>query len=167
MLTLDSDSSSLRSWLLATACLWLLSGCDSPENDPQPAGQTNSGESLSLSVYASEVNTVFDQPIGPQNQACSDAGCHNINDGKSRFRLVPGVTDPDSTQMLQNFIAASAMAEVERPETSPLLLKPLQGDFPSVGPHEGGDSFDSVNDANYLTIYRWINEPVEGSGSAP
>ncbi len=61
--------------------------------------------------------------------------------------------------MMQNFIAATAMVKAERPEASPLLLKPLAGNFPSVGEHDGGVFFESVNDPNYLTIYRWITEP--------
>ena len=147
---------------LTLSSLSLITGCDSVDNPDQTNEQF---QSLSYDDFVtSEVFAVFDRPIGPNGESCSDAACHHAVTGQGgSFRVWPGITDGESLEMRQNFLSAAAFVNIDKPEASALLLEPLtatDGPFPNVGEHGGGDIFDSTDDSDYRTIYNWASNPV-------
>lgn len=148
--------------------LQFLTGCDSVEN---PTETNTEFQSLSYDDFvANEVYAVFDKTKGDDGATCADAGCHHAITGTGgSFRIWPGITDPDSLEMRQNYLSAAAFIRLDLPEGSPLLLEPLAGSFPSVGEHAGGVQFEDTADADYLTIYLWASNPVantQGGGES-
>lgn len=174
--SLRTSSSSMAhrpSYLRLPLCLLLIAfvflmGCDKVEN---PTETNTEFQSLSYDDFvANEVYAVFDKAKGDNGATCADAGCHHAITGTGgSFRIWPGITDPDSLEMRQNYLSAAAFIRLELPEGSPLLLEPLAGSFPSVGEHAGGVQFEDTADADYLTIYLWASNPVantQGGGES-
>jgi len=117
--------------------------------------------------FIDHINPIFDQTIN--GHACSDSGCHNQGDSNGgNFRIRANVNeifhnDERQAAYLLNFLSAAGFASPGQPEESKLLLEPLQGSFPSVGNHGGGDRFTS-DDENYQIISTWISKPTTQDG---
>lgn len=146
-----------------------LTGCDSVSNSPANSAQTLRFEASAMPAPVGEINfiehinPIFDQNIG--GSTCSAAGCHQVNNGTGgNFRVIANADSiiDDGERMAAysiNYTSATAFANILDPASSPLLLEPLTGSFPSVGGHGGGDIF-ILNDPNYSLILQWISDPV-------
>lgn len=139
--------------LSLTFCsLLLLTSCKKVENQENVGVQT-----LSLSVFETQVNPIFDLDIG--GRTCASSGCHATPGGSGgAFIIFPNAAG-DATKIAGNFNSAKSFANLVDPAQSKLLLEPLTGIFSSVGSHAGGDIF-TLGDANYTIIFNWINSPI-------
>ncbi|MBL4607708.1 MAG: hypothetical protein JKY01_07770 [Pseudomonadales bacterium] len=151
-----------------------ITSCDKIENPPldDAANQSllfeASSDAPSEEVnFIDHINPIFDMKIN--GHACSDSACHNQEDGEGgNFRIRPNVNeiyreDERQAAYLLNFLSASAFVSSGHPNESKLLLEPLQGNFPSVQNHGGGDLLNQ-EDTTYQTIYTWISNPSEQGG---
>jgi len=155
-------------FLSATLSLYL-TGCDKVSNPPANPSQSLRFEASATPTplgeinYIDDINPIFDQNIA--GKTCSAAGCHQVNNGTGgNFRVIPNadlIIDNDERMAAYsiNYTSASAFANISSPASSPLLLEPLTGTFPSVGGHGGGDIF-ILNDPSYSLIIQWISDPV-------
>lgn len=143
----------------------LAAGCGG-EVENAPVAST--GGTLCVADFEQCVSPVFDALLdGRTGQAtCAASGCHDVNAGSGgAFKIYPGA-QPGSVEMLANFFAARAFANLDDPASSKLLLEPLQGVFSVTGTHTGGDIFPSTQDACYLAIRDWISIRVEDAEAA-
>ncbi len=150
--------------LSALAAVASLAGCGG-DVEPQPLAA--SGSTLCVSDFAACVNPIFDQVIdGRTGQVtCASSGCHDVSAGSGgAFKIFPGA-DAGSTEMMANFFAAKAFANLDNPPQSKLLLEPLQGVFSITGTHTGGDIFPSEADPCYAAIRDWVSVRVDDSSS--
>ncbi|MEJ2514327.1 MAG: hypothetical protein P8080_04640 [Gammaproteobacteria bacterium] len=150
---------------LVLAAFTGLAGCGG-EAEPQPVAE--SGSTLCVADFASCVNPIFDEVInGRTGQAtCASSGCHDVNAGSGgAFKIFPRA-EPDSPEMMANFFAAKAFANLDDPPQSKLLLEPLQGVFSITGTHTGGDIFPNEADPCYAALRAWISIRVDDSSAA-
>lgn len=138
--------------ILALCSLFTITGCKDVQNQENTGVQT-----LSQSVFESQVNPIFDADIG--GKTCASSGCHATPGGSGgSFIIFPNAAG-DPFKLAGNFNAAKGFANLVDPAQSKLLLEPLTGIFSSVGSHAGGDIF-TQGDPNYTIIYNWINNPI-------
>ncbi|CAN5229610.1 hypothetical protein BH24PSE2_BH24PSE2_17820 [soil metagenome] len=140
--------------LLSLGAALLLAGC--PEPEQQEAAAT--GSTLCVADFEMCVNPIFDAVISGRTgqTTCSASGCHDQASGSGgAFKIFPSAP-PDSTQIMANFFAAKAFANLDDPAESKLLLEPLQGTSSIAGTHTGGDIFPDGGDACYAAIRDWI-----------
>ncbi len=114
------------------------------------------------------------QPVLTMN--CSALACHG--DPKRYFHVFARNRlriDPDETQRKAfmkveerdyNFAAATAMVDLDRPDASLLLTKPLEPDAGGafhVGAtlFRGGNVFATTDDPDYQVLVQWINGATE------
>lgn len=144
-------------WLLAVLGL---TGCGETV-DPQPLQA--SGSTLCYVDYQTCINPILDAAIvGRTGSAtCSSSGCHALGVGSGGAFKINALAPPDSEEMLANFFASKAFANLDSPDDSKLLLEPLQGSASVTGTHTGGDIFPSTGDVCYQTIRTWISQRVE------
>jgi len=123
-------------------------------------------QTLCLADYQQCVDPIFHAAInGPGGGplTCSASPCHAPTGNGGGFGINPQPNPADAdfdTQILANFIAAKAFANLDSPADSKLLLEPLQGVFAISGTHTGGDIFPDTNDACYIAIRDWISTRV-------
>lgn len=154
---------STRHGTLPTAAL-LLAGCADPA-ETEPAEQS-SGSSLCLADHERCVAPMLDALLPSRTATCSSSGCHSLQVGSGRaFKIYPGAR-PGSAEMLANFCAAGAFANLDRPADSKLLLEPLAGSASITGTHTGGDIFPNTGNACYQAALLWIRQRVEASDAS-
>lgn len=145
----------MPAWLLVGVAVGVV-GCGSDI----PSTPVTTGLTLSCPQFETNVNPIFDADIG--GRTCSSSSCHAVNGGSGgAFRIYPNAL-PGSLQMEANFLAAKGFANLTSTPDSKLLLEPLAGSQPSVGPHSGGDIFPDTLDTNYTTIETWIDTRIQG-----
>jgi predicted CxxxxCH...CXXCH cytochrome family protein len=128
-----------------------------------PSTEVTTGLTLDCAVFQASVNPIFDANIG--GRTCSASGCHDQGGSAGgAFKIYPNAA-PNSVQMQANYLAAKGFANMNTTADSKLLLEPLAGAQSIVGSHTGGDIFPDTSDANYLTIYSWIENKVQGPSS--
>lgn len=150
--------------LLALAAVPLLAAC--PEAGQQEAAAT--GKTLCVADFEMCVSPIFDAVIdGRTGQTtCAAGGCHDQATGSGgAFKIFPHPA-AGSTQMMANFFAAKAFANLDSPADSKILLEPLQGQSSITGSHTGGDIFPDSGDACYSTLLHWISQRVDEDTSA-
>lgn len=134
----------------------LLGGCG--QNVDQEAAAT--GQTLDCALFQTSVNPIFDANIG--GTTCSAAGCHTVfGSSGGAFKIYPNAA-PNTAEMQANYLAAKGFANLNSPADSKLLLEPLAGAQSIVGSHAGGDIFPDTLDGNYLTIFTWIANRIQG-----
>lgn len=142
--------------LLLVGITLVVGGCGSDI----PSASVTTGLTLSCPAFAANVNPIFDADIG--GRTCSASGCHSVNGGSGgAFKIYPNAV-AGSVQMEANYLAAKGFANLSSTPDSKLLLEPLAGSQPSVGPHSGGDIFPDTLDSNYRTIETWIDTRIQG-----
>ncbi|VAX29127.1 hypothetical protein MNBD_NITROSPIRAE01-229 [hydrothermal vent metagenome] len=141
---------------LMALLLLLLTGCGQVE----PGEEATLGE-LDHEVFKTNIQAVLD------NRGCSNGACH-IRDKNDPFAGGPGgnlrlyecTVAPCTAEQLQaNHDSAAGMANLVNPSGSLLLKKPLALSISGVQ-HLGGDIFLSAADADYLTLFSWIQSPL-------
>ncbi|MGH8494835.1 MAG: hypothetical protein ACREVN_01720 [Gammaproteobacteria bacterium] len=149
--------------LTVTAAL-LLGGC--PEAEQEESAAT--GQTLCVTDFEMCVSPIFDAVIDSSTgqTTCSASGCHDQAAGSGgAFKIFPSPAT-GSTQMMANFFAAKAFANLNNPAESKLLLEPLQGTSSIAGTHTGGDIFPGSGDACYVALHAWISTRVDEETSA-
>ena len=144
---------------MAPAAALMLAAC--PEAGQQEAAAT--GQTLCVSDFEMCVSPILDAVIdGRTGQTtCSAGGCHDQASGSGgAFKIFPAPA-PGSTQMMANFFAAKAFANLDDPAGSKILLEPLQGQSSITGTHTGGDIFPDTGDACYAALFNWISARVD------
>jgi hypothetical protein len=136
----------------------LLVGCGSDI----PTSAVTTGLTLDCQVFQTSVNPIFDADIG--GRTCSASGCHTVyGSAGGAFKIYPNAV-ANTVEMQANYLAAKGFTNLSSPADSKLLLEPLAGSQSIVGSHTGGDIF-LAGDANYLTIYTWIANQIQGPSS--
>ena len=144
---------------LLVVCVAMLSGCGAEINQQS----VSSGQTLDCALFQTSVNPIFDADIG--GRTCSASGCHTVfGSSGGAFKIYPNAA-LNSTEMQANYLAAKGFSNLNSPADSKLLLEPLAGSQSIVGSHAGGDIFPSTLDANYLTIFTWISNRIQGPSS--
>ncbi len=137
----------------------LLGGCGSDI----PTSADTTGLTLDCPQFQTSVNPIFDANIG--GRTCSASGCHSVNGSAGgAFKIYPNAL-PNTVSMQANYLAAKGFANLSSTVDSKLLLEPLAGAQSIVGSHTGGDIFVSTMDANYQTIFSWIDTKIQGPSS--
>jgi hypothetical protein len=137
----------------------LLAGCGSEV----PSEAVTAGLTLDCPMFQTTVNPIFDANIG--GATCSASGCHSVYGGSGgAFKIYPNAA-PNTQEMQANYYSAKAFANLTSTADSKLLLEPLAGAQSIVGSHAGGDIFPNAADPNYLTIYAWIANRIQGPSS--
>lgn len=139
-----------------------LAGCDTVE----VVGDEGNAQTLCLADYAQCIDPILHAPmlgsLGPVT--CSASGCHDVaagSGGSFKIFASPDPASPDyDQQILANFIAAKAFANLDSPADSKLLLEPLVGVSTISGVHTGGDIFPNTADACYVAMRDWITTRV-------
>ena len=150
-----------RGSLFALAGLGLaaLAGCNEVTVETVETGQT-----LCYSDFEACIDPIFHGQI--TQRTCSASGCHSVYSGSGgAFKIYPDPA-PGSAEMLANFFAAKAFANLTNPPQSKLLLEPLQGISSVTGTHAGGDIFPNTSDACYGAMLQWISNRVDDAEGA-
>lgn len=146
----------------------MLAACASACASPTPELQIASPDraSFELEVY----------PVLLRD--CSFHACHGSSDrffqvfGPGRERVLPGALalDPVDPQEVElSYQRARSMLDLERPEASLLLRKPLAVGAGGSG-HQGTDAFgrdvyESEADSGYVVLRAWASSAVAGAGA--
>ena len=148
---------------LVLAFLLLVSGC----KEVVVTEADSDNRTLCYSDFELCVSPILDAQLsgraGPAT--CAASGCHDQASGSGGAFKIYAQATPTSAQMLANYYAASAFANLDDPGQSKLLLEPLQGVSSITGTHTGGDIFPDTGDACYVAIHDWISNQVEASDS--
>lgn len=147
--------------LLGAGLLLALGGC-ADEVSVEPL----SGETLCFADYQQCVDPILHASIngsgGPVS--CSASGCHDVAAGSGGgFKVF--VNPANETELMANFFAAKAFANLAVPTDSKLLLEPLSGISAISGTHTGGDIFPGTGDACYAAILDWASRSVDDANA--
>ena len=156
---------TFRSLLIVTAAALSAAACDDDVSQEEVAA---TGQTLCVSDFEACVNPVFDAVItGRTGQTtCSSSGCHDVNAGSGgAFKIFPSAA-PGSPEIMANFFAAKAFANLDNPPLSKVLLEPMQGVSSITGTHTGGDIFPDNADACASALLDWISLRVDDSAAA-
>ena len=151
--------------VMAALVAMTLVACDSVDVEEQ---DNASGQTLCVADYETCVNPILDATLNSSTgpTTCSASGCHDQGSGSGgAFKIFSGAT-PGSTEMLANFFAAKAFANLDDSTQSKLLLEPLQGISSITGTHTGGDIFPDTGGACYVAIQNWISTRVDDTDSS-
>lgn len=149
---------------LVLAFLLSVTGCKEVEVSPEASAT----RTLCYVDFETCVSPILDAQLAARTGqvTCSASGCHDLGAGSGgAFKIYPRPA-PDSAEMLANFYAARAFANLDDPSLSKILLEPLQGVSSISGTHTGGDIFPGTGDACYLAMHDWISTQVEASDSS-
>lgn len=149
---------------IVLALLMFMAGCKEVEVTPEASAT----RTLCYADFEACVSPILDAQLaaraGPVT--CAASGCHDQAAGSGgAFKIYPQPA-PGSAEMLANFFAARAFANLDDPSRSKLLLEPLEGVSSISGTHTGGDIFPGTGDACYVAIHDWISTQVEASDSS-
>lgn len=148
----------------ALALLLLMAACKEVEITPVAADN----RTLCYADFELCVSPILDAQLsgraGPVT--CASSGCHDQAAGSGGAFKIYAQPAPDTAEMLANFFAARAFANLNAPAQSKLLLEPLQGVSSITGTHTGGDILPTTGDACYVAIHDWISNQVEASDSS-
>lgn len=144
----------------------LLSAGGCKEVEVTPAAAEN--RTLCYADFELCVSPILDQQLSGRSGpvTCAASGCHDQAAGSGGAFKIYAQPAPGSAEMLANFFAARAFANLDDPGQSKLLLEPLQGVSSISGTHTGGDIFPTTGDACYVAIHDWISTQVEASDSS-
>lgn len=155
----SKEAGRLPASLLVATWAVVLSGCGVEVNQQS----ASTGQTLDCALFQTTVNPIFDAVIG--GRTCSASGCHTVlGSSGGAFKIYPNAA-LNSANMQANYLAAKGFANLGSPADSKLLLEPLAGAQSIVGSHAGGDIFPSTLDANYLTIFTWVANRIQGPSS--
>ncbi len=156
---------SIRSLLIVTAAAFLVAACDDDVSQEEVAA---TGQTLCVADYEACVNPIFDAVVSGRTgqTTCSSSGCHDVNAGSGgAFKIFPGA-EPGSPEIMANFFAAKAFANLDNPPLSKVVLEPMQGVSSITGTHTGGDIFPSPADSCASALLDWISIRVDDSAAA-
>jgi hypothetical protein len=156
---------SMRDGVMAALVAMTLVACDSVNVEEQDDA---SGQTLCVADYEMCINPIFDANLNSSTgpTTCSASGCHDQSSGSGgAFKIFSNAT-PGSTEMLANFFAAKAFANLDNSVQSKLLLEPLRGISSITGTHTGGDILPDTGDACYVAMQSWISTRVDDTDSS-
>ncbi len=149
---------------LVLAFLLFVTGC----KEVEVTEASSDNRTLCYADFEQCISPILDAQLsgraGPAT--CASSGCHDQAAGSGGAFKIFSQPAPSSAEMLANYFAARAFANLDDPDQSKLLLEPLQGVSSITGTHTGGDIFPSTGDACYVAIHDWISNQVEASDSS-
>ena len=154
----------MRLLLLTVLLSVALYGCDNVSTEDDPAGVAN----LCANVFEECISPLLQNPT-MGNQSCASSTCHGLSGGSGGgFKLNENPLN-GSPEMTLNLNSAQAFVNPSNANQSKLLAEPLVGDsgIPTVGPHGGGDIFNSTADPCYLEILAWAQANNSACPSSP
>lgn len=164
MLSERNSKSQLQRAGLVLAFLLSAVGCKEVEVTPEASAT----RTLCYADFETCVSPILDAQLaaraGPVT--CSASGCHDLAAGSGGAFKIYSQPATGSAEMLANFFAARAFANLDSPSQSKILLEPLQGVSSISGTHTGGDIFPDIGDACYVAMHNWISTQVEASDSS-
>lgn len=149
---------------LLTVALTMLNGCDNVSTEDDPGSVAD----LCQNIFELCISPILQNPLGGSGQSCASAACHGGGSGGG-FILVSGPGFPPSlspTDLAFNFNSAQSFVNPVNVSQSKLLAEPLVGDagVPSIGPHGGGDIFNSTAATCYQELSQWARTPNGSCG---
>ncbi|MEM8844799.1 MAG: hypothetical protein AAGB35_07115 [Pseudomonadota bacterium] len=147
--------------VLIIATLTLLQGCGGDTGSVDVEVDTSTVADPCQNIYDLCINPILRGPIGASNTSCASSSCHGAGGSGGAFVLFNSSTPVD---LAFNFNSAKAFINPASVTQSKLLAEPLVGDsgVASVGPHGGGDNFNSNTNTCYQEILVWAGT-TEGS----
>ena len=142
------------------AVLVMLNGCDNVSTEDDPG----SIAALCQNIFDSCISPILQGPIGASSVSCANSSCHTSTGTGGAFILIQNPAT--ASDLAFNFNSAQAFVNVASPSQSELLAEPLVGDagVASIGPHGGGDIFNTTAAACYQELLQWASTP---DGSCP
>ncbi len=150
-----------RRFASLAAMLIILNGCDSVSTEDDPGSVAN----LCRNVFDSCISPIMQNATATAT-GCASSSCHGfVNHNGGGFFLYES---PTPTELAFNFNSAQSFVNVSNPVLSKLLEEPLAGvsSVPTVGPHGGGNIFQSTADVCYQQLLTWAQTPDDGSCAA-
>ncbi len=150
-----------RPLALLTVALTMLNGCDNVSTEDDPGSVAD----LCQNIFNLCVSPILQGPIGPSAVSCAASSCHTSSGTGGAFILIQNpVTGSD---FAFNFNSAQSFVNPASVSQSKLLAEPLQGDagVTTIGPHGGGDVFNSSSAACYQEMLQWAQTPNGSCGT--
>lgn len=144
-----------RPFALLTVAFTMLNGCDNVSTEDDPGSTAE----LCQNIFDLCISPILQGPIGPSTVSCADSSCHTSGGAGGAFILIQNpVTASD---LAFNFNSTQSFVNPASVSQSKLLAEPLVGDagVPSVGPHGGGDIFNSTSATCYQELLQWAQTP--------
>jgi hypothetical protein len=155
--------------LVVAFCLATSTSADSPRAEANSAQTAAFPGSADVDTYRKTIERVFLADRGgtiPGYASC--VMCHTWQTSV-RFSLETPATDAGWTteQSRRNFDVVTKLINTKNPESSRLLLKPLDSSAGGLV-HTGGTYWTSRNDPEYVSLLQWIRSlPVDRYVPAP
>lgn len=146
---------------LLFVALTMLNGCDNVSTEDDPGSVAN----LCQNIFDLCISPILQGPIGASSVSCASSSCHTSGGAGGAFILIQNPVTPSDFAF--NFNSAQAFVNPTSVSQSKLLAEPLVGDsgVPSVGPHGGGDIFNSTAAICYQEISQWAQTPNGSCGA--
>ncbi len=150
-----------RRFASLAATLIILNGCDNVSTEDDPGSVAD----LCRNIFSLCINPILQGPIGAASVSCANSACHTSSGSGGGFILIENAA-LNSTDEAFNFNSAQAFVNAAIPSQSRLLAEPLVGDggLAAIGPHGGGDIFNSTAATCYQEILNWASTP---NGTCP
>jgi len=144
-----------RRFASLAAMLIILYGCDNVSSEDDPGSVAD----LCFDIFTQCVSPILQGPIGASNVSCAASSCHTSSGSGGAFILVQNPVTPSDFSF--NFNSAQAFVNAASVSQSKLLAEPLIGDggVASIGPHGGGDIFNSTAATCYQELLSWAGTP--------
>lgn len=145
---------------LLIVALSMLNGCDNVSTEDDPGSVAD----LCQNIFNLCISPILQGPIGASSVSCAASSCHTSGGSGGAFILLQNpVTASD---FAFNFNSAQSFINPASVSQSKLLAEPLIGDagVASVGPHGGGDIFNSTAATCYQELLQWAQTPNGSCG---
>jgi len=158
----------MKNVILRLLPLLLATGLSACADTVESEGEKSSGTSLCLVDYETCINPILDATLHSSTgvATCSSAGCHSVASGSGGAFKIYANAAPGASEMMANYFAAKAFANLDDPGNSKLLLEPLTGSASITGTHTGGDIFPGTQDACYAAMLQWVSRRVDDASSS-
>ena len=146
---------------LLIVALSMLNGCDNVSTEDDPGSVAD----LCQNIFNLCISPILQGPIGASSVSCAASSCHTSGGSGGAFILIQNPVSP--SDLAFNFNSAQAFVNPASVSQSKLLAEPLVGDsgVPSVGPHGGGDIFNSTAATCYQELLQWAQTPNGSCGA--
>lgn len=112
------------------------------------------GSSLDYEFFKARVQPIF---LAKREGHARCYVCHSTGTPFRLQRLTQGAATWNDEQSRKNFVATSAMVNMQEPDASPLLIHPLAQSAGGDRFHSGGKHWDSKSAAEWHTLYEWVH----------
>lgn len=146
---------------LLIVALTMLNGCDNVSTEDDPGSVAD----LCQNVFELCISPILQGPIGAALVSCAASSCHTSGGTGGAFILIQNPVTP--SDLAFNFNSAQSFVNPASVSQSKLLAEPLVGDagVPSIGPHGGGDIFNSTAATCYQELSQWAQTPNGSCGA--